>query len=266
MEPQYPGVAEDIVNLGECWDKGLLKEHTDEIIRLTGECNGRFQRAYRYLSACGSLDGDTSKVVLENVNIKKLEGYTAGVAKRLFGKARRDKGSEKTWYLSAISPDGILFFEDTISLLCPDIYYFDDEFGVVSGLILSSLRRYALESGYDIISCYCSMSPLSRIEHLLIPALGTAFITASSWHMTKAEPFRRIHARRFTDSQAISRRRQRISFNRKAQRELLAEAVANLSEARKLRGSLKKIYAQSMDFSAVDKITGSLTDRILGGR
>ncbi len=265
LEPKYPGATDSIINLGEFWDRRVLAEHTEEIVKLTDECSGKFQRAYRYLSACGSLDGDTTKVVLENVNIKKLESYAAGVAKRLFGKAKRDKGSEKTWYLSAISPDGILFFEDTINLLCPDIYYFEDEFGVVSGLILSSLRRYALEAGYDIISCYCSMSPLSRIEHLLIPSLGTAFITASSWHMTKAEPFRRIHARRFTDAQAISHRRQRISFNRKAQRELLAEAVSNLSEARKLRNSLKKIYEESMDFTKVNETADALIHTILQG-
>jgi len=92
--------------------------------------------------------------------------------------------------------------------------------------VLADLRRRALEAGHDCITCACPLAPYDKIEHLVIPELGLAFTTSNCWHKADFPVYRRIHAARFTDAETLRMKKQVMSFNRRAARELLAAACA----------------------------------------
>lgn len=61
--------------------------------------------------------------------------------------------------ISAVTPDGITFFGETVRQLCERIYIIEDDNIASSAALLSLLRGYALSGGHDIIT---SPSPLHR--------------------------------------------------------------------------------------------------------
>ena len=86
----------------------------------------------------------------------------------------------------------------------------------------------------------------------MIPSIGMAFITTNRYTNVELEPYRRIHAKRFTDMTKLKIRKQRISFNRKAAREMLDEAIRLLVEAKNIHDDIERYYISSMDYAKVN--------------
>ncbi|HIS68071.1 MAG TPA: hypothetical protein IAA58_01690 [Candidatus Gallacutalibacter stercoravium] len=259
LDPRYPGVADAIVNLGECWDGAQLEAARTQIIQASEKTSGYHQRAQRYLAACGALQDDCHRMIRAGLDLDKLQRFAANLCKRLFSKAGGAPGRETVRLISAVTPEGIVYYEDTLKQFCDYIYVIEDEFDSMGSVLLEQIRDKALLAGADVISCYCPMSPLKRIEALIIPSINFAFAVANSWHpLSGITPYRRIHARRFLKAGLVSARRQKLGFNRRISRALLAEAVTNLRLAKETHDELEAFYERSMDYSKVDAIYDSL--------
>ncbi|WP_215533567.1 hypothetical protein [Solibaculum mannosilyticum] len=265
VEPKFPGACETIVNLGDHWDHAFLHKHYKEIIATSQACSALHERATRFLAAAGSLQTDTYRFALECTDTAKISRYASRLARRELGPASDQMGKESIRLLSAITPLGPIFFEETIEKLCPRLFVIQDEHGACSRFLLAQLRSYALAAGHDIISCFCSMSPHDKLDHVLIPSLGLGFVTSNSWHEPHLTPYRRIHLQRFTDTERLRLKRQRISFNRRAVRELIGEASSRMLEAKAIHDELEAFYIQAMDFKAVQQRQADLAKRILSG-
>ena len=148
-----------------------------------------------------------------------------------------------------------------------DICFIADDWGAASSLFLSALRTHALENGHDVITCYCPLSPHSKIDHLLIPGLGLAFMTENRFHnLSGLIPDRRIHAKRFLDIEVLRRHKKRLSFNQKAASQMIRQAVTSLAENKALHDELESIYLQAMDFSMMDSVLESVVAQIVDFR
>lgn len=257
---EYPGVSETFINLGDFWDEKKLIPSRDKIMMFTARIASSNERADRFLAAASGIITDTCRLVLEHMDLARLETYAAHLAKRDFPD-NDHQGVETQRFLTAISPDGLVSLFDYLPSIYNRIYVIEDEYGV-GRLLISKLRSAALSSGNDVISCPCPIFPDGKPEHLLIPGISTAFITSGPYHRYTGSAFRHIHIRRFLDREAIKLKKQRISFNRKAARELINEAVLLLADARSSYDMIKSFYTEAMDFDAVDKLTQSLIDKI----
>lgn len=265
MDPKYPGVTDTIINMGDCWDTSLLAQRKEEIISITLQNSSMHQRSKRYLSACGALYEDTIRVSQGSVNEKKAVNFASNLSKRFFGgKSSGKRGNEKVRLLSGITPEGLVYFEDTISSQCDNVYFIEDEYNAVGSLLLTELKGHALDAGLDVVGCYCPIDPLHKMDALLIPSIDLAFAVTNSWHpLSSIEPYRTIHARRFIDNSLLSTRRQRLSFNRKTQRILLNESIAYLAMAKAIHDQLEFLYADCMDYSKADDIYEKIIAEIL---
>lgn len=141
--------------------------------------------------------------------------------------------------------------------MCPRIYAVEDDYGAASRLFFTELRQRALAAGLDIITCACPLAPYDKIEHLLVPSLGLGFTTSNPWHKADFPVYRRIHAARFTDAEKLRLKRQLLSFNRRAARELLGEAVAISAEAKALHDKMEQFNIAAMDWQQAEDITRS---------
>jgi hypothetical protein len=259
IEPKYPGVVETIINLGDCWDENKLLEQHDKIILFASRISAFYDRAYRFLGAASSLLNDTYRIALECVEASKIERYAQRIAKREITPRRR-QGHESVRFLTGITPDGVICFKNNLANY-NKVFVIEDDYGL-SRLLLSKLKSYTLSAGYDVIACYCPISPNEKLEHLLIPSLSIAFVTSNHFHSFDSKGYRHIHFRRFIDNELLRLRRQRVVFNRRASRELVGESVKLLSEAKANYDILKTIYSSVMDFDAVDKKAQVLLEKI----
>lgn len=260
IEPKYPGAVENIVNLGDCWDENILTAERDRIILFAARIDATTSRAYRLLDSAGQVLADTSRFAQDCADMGKIERYSLRIAKREFAPRRR-QGKESVRFLTGITPDGVIFFSDTVSA-CNKIFVLEDDLGLGS-FLLTRLRGYALAAGYDVVSCYCPIAPDEKLEHLIIPGLSLAFVTSNRFHKFEGRGRRHIHVRRFLDEAELKAHHQRIVFNRKASRELLAEAVRLFADSRGNYDMLKSIYSSAMDFGRVEEIADAMIEKIM---
>ena len=263
LDPIYPGVADKIINLGECWDEEKIRKYAKDIIELTKQNSNFHKRSQRYLAAYGNIDKDTCRIVGESVNKQKVLAYSKRISKKLFKQKLKGKATENIRFISAVTPKGTVFFDETLSSMCDNLYVIDDEYGVVAGIILSSLKKDALSFGHNVTVCYCPLSPKDKIECLIIPSLNIGFVTSNQWHpLLHLKACKKIHTKRFLDLTKLSARKQRLSFNRRIGQELLDEAINNLSKAKSVHDLLEQFYVKSMNYQKLNVITNSLVKNI----
>lgn len=263
VEPRYPGACESLVDLGSCWDGEKLLQNRLGVVKASRENKQLHERASRYITAAGSLLNDSCRIAAECTDLEKAARFGAGLARRMIpsaGKNRRP-GRETVRFLSGITPKGLIYFKDTLSLYCDQLVVLSDDYGASANAILETVRLAALEAGWDIIVCPCPFAPEERVDHILIPALGLGFCTENRYLKLDRDD-RRIHARRFTDLAALRRRKQRLTFNRRAARELLQGAAELLAEAKAAHDELEKFYIDAMDFDKVNAMAQKVLDEI----
>ena len=54
-DPILPGAAEEIINLGDFWDEGMLEKRRGELSALMKEKSALFSEAFEYLFAAGEI-------------------------------------------------------------------------------------------------------------------------------------------------------------------------------------------------------------------
>ncbi len=259
IEPRYPGAFEQIVPVFECWDDKKLAENKDAIIEMVNRNSKMHEQCCRFLAAAGALIADTYRIALEFTDLTKVERVAERIAAKEFKRMSKGCGKESVRFISAITNKGVLLYSETAKALAEHIYLIEDDYGVSSKHILAHLRKRALDAGYNVITCYCPMSPYDRIDHLFIPELSLGFMTANWFVIPELVPEKVINSRRFTDAEAIKARKKRLSFNRKAIRQMLGHAVSILADAKSSHDQIEKIYINCMDF---DKIT-ALTEEVI---
>ena len=165
--------------------------------------------------------------------------------------------------ISAVTPDGITFFADTVRQLCERIYIIEDDNIASSAALLSLLRGYALSGGHDIITSPSPLSPDGEPEHLLIPDLSLGFVTSNRLHPAEFDGAVKINSSRFTDRAALRRHMSRLNFTKNAYGEFIGEAIASLESAKSIHDDLESIYISAMDFSHMDELAKSIAEDML---
>lgn len=261
LDPKYPGAFESIVDVTACWDEDRLYALREPIVALARGCTRCHEHCCRFLSAAGSLSGDTYRIALECVNTPKLAGYCSRLSEREFKAHGKEAGREKVRFLTAVTNKGVVKYTETGKALCDRIYLINDDYGAVSRLLLNTVRTNALAAGYDIISCYCPLSPFDKLEQLFVPSLRLGFMTSNHFHdfSEEIDPYRIVNCQRFSNKELLSASKKRILFNRKASSQMLGQAEALLRDAKRLHDELEGYYNHAMDYEKLD----ALTDRVL---
>lgn len=261
-EPKYPGIYETTVSLCDCWNEEKLREHGEEAAKLFDENRRLHEETRRYISAAAGLLEEAEKLGKEALNQEKTVKTALKICAKELGKKRHKPGTEKIRLLSAISDKGVFFFEKTAKILCDKIYVLEDECGCAAKIFMSTVRKNALEHGFDIISCRCSVFPAEKTEHIFIPELRLGFMTKNRRHNFDVLPYRTLHSKRFYDEKKYLRHKIRIKFALRSASALIAEASKCMSEAKKVHDELEKIYIAAMDFSTVNRLTENILSKI----
>ncbi len=245
---------ERIVNLSDCVDAERLYRQANAVIQATDANAVLHARCRRFLGAAASLLGDSARIAHDCTDVGKVIRTAQRIADREFIGLRAGRGKEHRRFLSAVTPEGPVIFYETLQALCPRMYSIEDDWGASSRLLLAEIRARALACGQEIYTCACPLFPHDKIEHLLIPALGLGFTTSNLWHKADFPVYRRIHAARFTDADRLRQKRQILSFNRRAARELLGEAVRIAGEAKRVHDEMEAFSIRAMDWEKADAI------------
>lgn len=262
IEPKFPGASETIINTGDFWDSKQLYERREEIRALTLENSLYHRRSARYLSAAGTIQSESFKIANEYCDFSKIRSFAYRFCKReLPQKKGFVPGKKQRRFISAITPNGIIFKDDTVNSLATRIIGIADEYSCCSGQLLNMIGDTAVKNGYDCIFCHCPINPHSECEHLIIPEASLCLTTIKKEHKNNLLCDRIIHCTRFMDY--VPRNLYSLKFNRKMSATLIDEAIAHLKSAKAVHDKLESIYVSAMDFDKLNEYTDKVIRQIM---
>ena len=260
VEPQLPGVCEQIINLGEFWNADKLRKNSRAVIAAAEKNKGLHKNASAFLRAAGQVMESSLALTRPAADTDRIISAALRCAKRLLPETGK-QGSEKIRFLQGITPLGIVTYTDTVRNYYPAQVIVSDPYGCVGNVFMQTVREYALAAGYSIITVKSAFLPDKITDHILIPDIGLAFITESPYFRFGGEQ-RRIHARRFTDAKKLREVKQRLLFRRRVTKELLSAACETLALAKASHDELEKYYISAMDFDRIPPFAASLAEKI----
>ncbi|HJB58307.1 MAG TPA: hypothetical protein H9771_01375 [Candidatus Faecalibacterium faecipullorum] len=262
LEPLAPGADEVVVSLYHTIDAEALRPHRAEIRALFERNASLRSRAARYIASAGSLLLDSRRAEACSTDFEKVRRYVKRLAARLLPR-KGGAGSEQIRLLSAVTPQGPLFYGGTVRALADQAVVFRDEYGAAARFLMEQIRAEALARGYDIITCPCAIHPEDKIDHILIPALRLAFLTDNSWHPAAWTGQQAVRCTRFLDRGNLSGFRARLRFNERAAQELVQQAVELMAAAKACHDELESYYRAAVDFDGVNRAADDCA-RMLG--
>jgi len=257
--------VERIINLGDYWDAGALRKKAADIRSLTRANAEEHRRATQFLSAVRAIDNDGLRTAALCLDTGKIENFAKRLARRELraGEGKSCPGKEKRRFFSAVSPEGISLFYESVRFLCGRIIAVRDEYSPAASLLLKYVKEQALGMGYDVVSCYCPLRPEEKLEHLFVPELELGFFTENSYHSMPEKADKAIRAKRFYDKGRMAENKLRLGFNKRAKKDLIQEAVSRLEAAKAIHDELEACYAAAMDFDRVQDLAQGIAEKIL---
>lgn len=265
-EPACYGAVETVVSLGDALDGAAVRAHREEILSCQRENAEAHRRVRRFMGAAATLLADSARLASESLDRRKVVRSAERLAARELADASPapDGGfaGEQRRFLTAVTPQGVQTLLPTALALCPRVFVLDDEHGVAAPLYLQTVRDKALSRGVPFYACPSPLLP-DQLSHLLLPTLGVAILTSNRLHKVDLPVYRRIHAARFLDADALARHKNRLGFNRRAAKQLLDEAVAAATLAKSWHDRLEAPYVAAMDWDAAARIEADLMRKLL---
>ena len=240
VEPKYPGLVERYVNLGDCYDRAGLQPLRQELMGCMKGYKACYQRAYRCLTAAAQIGEDLRSLLLTPALEAKMAKRARGILSREVKKGDGEAGRAVQRFLGGVTWKGVLCQFETVDALCKRVYELADTYGLAHSM-LTQLAAGALASGHDVIVCPSPLFP-DRMEHLLIPSLSLAFVSASPSLPYPKRPYRRIRLDAMADAELLRRNKARLKFSRKVSAALVEEAVDSLAQAKAMHDELEGLY------------------------
>ena len=257
LEPKYPAAVDRYVDLGRFYDLTAAKTNADEIKMHTHAYQAAYVRAYRSLKAARQVELDALAAVQKTFDAERAKRRVQGIIQRELRASRQGDGKTTKRFLGSITHTGYVWRFDSVDVLCPKVYEFSDSWEL-AGESLAQLHRAAVKNGWDTIVCFAPEDP-SRIEHLLVPGLGVAFVTSRPGMDYGKKPYRRIRL----DAMAEPAGKSRLRFQSRMTALLREEGISALKEAKANHDNLEAVYNPYVDFDGVRALAALEAGRLL---
>lgn len=265
IEPKLPGAVEQIVNLGQAWDAGQLIARKAEIAELTARIGRTYVSAYACFADALRIHDEWEKVYIDHMDFDRADRLVQELAERLFAGRRLDKrAAVRHRYLGAATPKGAVDFVPNLTEDVSKRYFIKGRPGSGKSTMLKKLAAEAEERGFDVEMYHCGFDPNS-LDMIILRELGVALFDSTAPH----EYFPERDGDEIVDMYALciepgtdERYEQALHGIRARYTAAMKSAIGHLAAGRTLREPLKSIYAQTMDFAAVDRMRDSIRTEI----
>ena len=240
IDPEYPGVLDEIVNLG-VYISPEIKARKEELMMYFAKNRYEYTRCYGYLNTAMTLDASNKKAYMYAFDEKLID---SAIRKHIKPDISVSKPRRKM-FIDGITCDGYVSFKETIK---------GENVILVSGRMASYFmdRVNYLASAYSAELFLDLLNP-ENIKHIYIPELDMWFTTANISCDTVYEDrdFKKDEISDYT------------FFNEAECEILVANAIRHLVSCKLAHDEIENIYKEYVDFKGIDKEHRNLIDRVL---
>lgn len=235
IDPVYPGAVDEIINLGDHWNRDLLRENKLRIVRLTEEISNHFQDAYEKLAAYRNAYDDYAET--HAIGEKRVTALANDVIGEIF---HENLAKVSHFFAAAITPRGWVGYHQS---LCA---------GVKKRFLLRGGSRYDIDSflrhleeaavlrGHDIDIYHSTLAP-ECYEMVVLPRIGFAAVDASVPELEPLTGDVLVELGPWDEEEMPGN-------------DFLEEAVNSIAAAKRLHNELEEYYVKAMNFEEVDEV------------
>ena len=287
-DPVTPGAVDKIVNLGEFWNEEGIAACKDEIIDLNEDCSRWYRIAYNYLNAAKSVFRSLEEVYGRAVEDCEIYRITADIVAAEYSEHPicLRPGRQKKFFASAITPGGLVNYLASMLRSIRKVYIVSVPEGFPNHSFMEILKEGAVYRGFDTEVFYCPMGPDEKIDHLIIPQLSLAFVTANEYH--DIEPWELFDEDDWSDLQAdmhtditekeitlidindymkqhvLEENQLLTSALREEYDILLGRTIKALGQARDAHMKVENMYIPNMNFTGISALARELYEELAG--
>lgn len=260
VDPKNPGAVDEILNFGEFWNEAGFAIEKDTIISLNKEIKGYFNSSYHYLMSAKEMQDDIEIAVEEAVDNAKLNKLLLNLKAELTDKLESTGrvGKERHLFDSAITPDGLIDYIDTIIKDTYKCYFFEGIHEKGISEIMKVLASEYLQRGYEAELYHQPLNP-DRLQTVLIEKLELAFTINRK---LKDRAYRVFDIDEAIIPEKLKSKAELINKDNEMKEMLLNEACSRINMAKKKHDEVEKKYIPQMDFTAVAELRKQVIDRI----
>ena len=234
-DPLLPGAFDEIINLGECWQREKIIENRDTILELNAKKSLHYKRAYEFLSISGSFAKHVNRIIRDGYDYYGADALTKSVIP-----AESKTGSEIPVIVSAFGKSGY-YTTDTFDSIA------DKKIGIYGRFntdltLIGAIRHYLKSKSFEFIRCIFPLDD-NESEAIYLPD-RKILICRNQDGEINAEEF--LHITADTAMIAAEYDADEVKYRNLAQKEFRLASEAHFA--------LENIYTPCMDFDKLDAI------------
>ena len=251
---------DEILNFGDFWNVEGFTVERDTILNFNKDVKFLFNSSYHYLMSAKEMQDDIEVAVEEAVDKVEFSMLLLGLKAELTDNLEvvNKAGKERHLFDSAITPDGLKDYIDTLIKDSYKCYFFEGLHTKGISEILNVLAKEYLLKGYNVELYHQPLNP-ERIQTVLVEELGIAFTVNSKM---KNDAYGIVDLDDIIIPEKLEGKKDMISKDLEMKNMLLEEAYKRVYMAKKKHDDMEKSYVPQMDFVAVTEFRKQIIERI----
>lgn len=262
VDPKYPGVIDEVLNMGDCWRESGFSSYRSDIISISKDISNTFSRAYRYFAAAKSIHDDWSFYNSDTLDLSKLNLLKENLKTEILNDIKVSSlGYDRHLFATSFTPKGIITYIDTLINNYKRIYVLNGGPGTSKTNVLDYLYKESIKRGLDVEVYHDPLIP-ERIEHVLIPSLSIAILTSNEINQKKFVG-NQIHMEELCDSTLLKKYSSNINQSKENFYSLLNQGLDILASEKPLHDKLEECYTPNMNFEKNEAKFNEVINKIL---
>ncbi|HHX75544.1 MAG TPA: hypothetical protein GX699_11630 [Firmicutes bacterium] len=268
-DPKLPGAYDEIINLGELWERSRLQPHKDSIAELIRQNGNWFVQAYQYLKEAAVVMEKLRWLTAQAMDFWALSKMTHRLLSDLLAALppAADAPRERQLFGSAITPAGFINHYTSIFQGVERFYLLTGDPGTGKSSLLEQIRQTVKLAGHSVHVYRCGFDP-ERIDAVVIPVLKTAFAKVTYPHTFSPDPAQFVREQstlalsRFAKASVLKQHAAERAETSERFWYLLGKAIEMLRSAKRNHDKLEAHYVAAMDFSRLQELREKLCAEI----
>lgn len=257
QDPEYPGVLDEIVDLGEFWNREKLSENRDEIMSLTNSRKNFFNYAYACLAEAYTAYREIDRILYTQKEPREVIHLYEAIIRDNFSESYQVTPHSKpprSLFAHSITPEGVSVKLDTLLQdSCQVFAVKSNEFSRGVKKLIARIAQKGWETGLKVEKLHCPFDP-EHLDGVLLPELSVAVINTSPPFHVDVDILKEVEKKEELNLiyHLNSIERQHIQDTYLRMKRLLEDASYYLRRAQQTHQALEKYYVEAMDFSGVE--------------
>lgn len=259
IDPKNPGITDEIIPLGDYWEREKLADGGEQIISLNKKIGKLFKIAYNQLREARVAYDEWKGYVQDGLDSMAYKRAVHELLKSIFSDMRGELGEGKSRHLfaAAITPKGLSSYIDTLIKRSMRVYAVEGMPGSGAKEALGAIAAHAEVLGLDIEQLHCPFEP-EMLNMIIIPSLQvsviymTGFDTANQELLNGVQLVEKINFDSLLNWNNIEEYKEELEDAQDRWNNLIKKAVDHIARAQALHRELEQHYIKAMDFSNME--------------